>query len=79
MAIVFKGLPPHDLAPARSVAAHPRGRNVEVTLWVPDDWHPPTSIAVRVEMSPAVARDLAAVLTAAATQVESGGQRDYAP
>ena len=73
MAIVFKGLPPHDLAPARSVAAHPKDGNVEVTLWVPDEWHPPTSIAIRVEMPPTVARELAAVLIAAATEVDSAG------
>jgi hypothetical protein len=73
VAIVFKGLPPHDLAPARSVGVHTKNGNVEVTLYVPDDWHPPTSIAIRVEMTPPIARELADRLMATAAEVESRG------
>jgi len=71
MTIVFKGLAPHDLAPARSISVQSLNRNVEVTLYVPDDWHPSTSIPIRIQMTPVIARSLAERLMAVAAEVES--------
>ena len=71
MTIVFRGLPPHDLAPARSTSVQSLNGNVEVTLYVPDDWHPPSSIPIRIQMTPVVARSLAERLMTVAAEVES--------
>jgi hypothetical protein len=73
MVITFKGLPPHDLGPAESASARSVDGNVEMTLYVLDDWHSPTSVAIRVQMPPSVARSLADRLTAAAVEAEKAG------
>jgi hypothetical protein len=71
MAVIFRGLSPHDLSAVDSGVARPLDGNVEMTLYVLDDWHSPTSHAIRAPMQPAVARALANALMAAAAQAEA--------
>ena len=65
MAVEFTGLPPHDLGIAELATAQFADGNVEVTLYVLDQWHRPNAAVVRVQMTPAVARALAEHLTGA--------------
>jgi len=71
MVISFRGLPPHDLGTAETGSAQAIGEFVEVTMNTLDSWHSPPGNLVRVQMSPAVARELADRLTAAAVEAES--------
>jgi hypothetical protein len=68
VAIIFKGLPPHELGPAESASARSTAGDVEMTLHVLDDWHSPTLVAIRIKMPPGVARSLADQLASAAAE-----------
>ena len=46
MAVIFRGLSPHDLSAVDFGVARPLDGNVEMTLYVLDDWHSPTSHVV---------------------------------
>jgi hypothetical protein len=46
----FRGPPPHDLEIAELVTAHVVNENIEVTLYLLDDWHRPTAQILRVRM-----------------------------
>jgi hypothetical protein len=70
VAIIFKGLPPHELGPAESASARSTAGDVEMTLHVLDDWHSPTLVAIRIKMPPGVARSLADQLASAAAEGE---------
>jgi hypothetical protein len=66
MTVEFRGAPPHDLGTVEIATANLVDGNVEVTLYVLDDWHRPTDQVVRVQMDPSVARSLAERLTSVA-------------
>jgi hypothetical protein len=65
MAVEFRGAPPHDLGTAEIATADFVDGNVEVRLYLLDDWHRPINQVVRVQMDSSVARSLAERLTAA--------------
>jgi hypothetical protein len=75
MAIIFTGFSPHDLTAAESGTARPVDGNVELTLYVLDDWNSPVTHAIRVPMQPSVARTLGSDLTAAAVEAELTARR----
>jgi hypothetical protein len=67
MAVEFRGAPPHDLGTVEIATADVVDNgNVEVRLYLLDDWHRPINQVVRVQMDSSVARSLAERLTAAA-------------
>src|SRR5262249_62227786 len=66
MVAEFRGPSPHDLGTAELATARAVDESVEVTLHLLDDWHRPMGPIIQVRMTPAVARSLAARLTAAA-------------
>ena len=72
MTILFRGPSPHYLGTAETGYAKSLGRSVELMLDVLDDWHNPNIAAVRINMTPAVARTIADQLMAAARDAESG-------
>jgi hypothetical protein len=65
MAVEFRGAPPHDLGTVEIATADFVDGNVEVRLYLLDDWHRPINQVVRVQMDSSVARSLAERLTAA--------------
>jgi hypothetical protein len=59
MVAEFRGPPPHDLGTVEMATAQSINGNVELALYILDDWHRPTDQIVRVQMAPSVARAVA--------------------
>jgi hypothetical protein len=66
MVAEFRGPPPHDLGTVEMATAQSVNGNVELALYILDDWHRPTDQIVRVQMAPSVARAVAERLLSAA-------------
>jgi hypothetical protein len=58
MVVDFKGSSPHDLGLVLLATVSLVDGNVEMTMHILDDWHRPTNQIVRVQMGPAIAREL---------------------
>jgi hypothetical protein len=71
MVIDFKGSSPHDLGLVQLATVQAVDGNVEMTLHILDDWHRPTNQIVRVQMGPAVARELSERLATVARSLNS--------
>src|SRR3979411_668788 len=70
MSVIFRGISPHDLGPVEQVSAKATGSNVEMTVYIWDEWNPTNLVATRFQLEPAMARLLAEDLKAAVAAAE---------
>jgi hypothetical protein len=71
MVVDFKGSAPHDLGLVQLATVQLVDGNAEMTLHILDDWHRPANQIVRVQMAPAVARELSERLATIARSAAS--------
>jgi hypothetical protein len=70
VSVIFRGISPHDLGSVEQVSAKPVDANVEMTLYIWDEWNPTNLITARFQLAPAAAHLLAENLKSAAAAAE---------
>jgi hypothetical protein len=70
VSVIFRGISPHDLGAVEQASAKPIDGNVEMTVYIWDEWNPTNLIATRFKLGTAIARSLAEELKAAIAAAE---------
>ena len=72
--IIYQGVSPFRVMPARPSIARVSGRVVEMTVYASVDGKDQTDVQIQVPMTPDEARQLAAALSASAASADQRGR-----